>query len=267
VVVTPLFLIMLVPGGKTPKSTDAQHVAKVPSATGAPTHTPEELVAYLSHLPEREAAMAAMARDKWMKTAQENRSNYPVHTRLGSPSAPVKVVDVTDVLCPHCRNLALMLDELYEMVPEGSVSLEPRYFPLDGECNPEIAKASGDGVRCLGAKLQICLEPKGATFWAFRKELFLNQPQLSKDKLWELAGHTGVPRAELEACVAAPETQSRLNEDIRYSMTWNIEGTPLVVLNGRETYPSSDFILGMVMSKGDVNAPYFQKLPPPPPMP
>ena len=153
------------------------------------------------------------------------------------------------------------LDALKKAVPATGLSIEPRYFPLDGECNPKISQSAGDGVRCLGAKAQICLEGT-PQYWSLRSELFENQGSLSKDRILEIASK-GMPMEKLKECVAAPQTQARIDEDVAYAMLFNPSGTPIVVLNGRETMPVSSFLYGMVMGNGDATTKYFAKLPPP----
>ena len=46
-------------------------------------------------------------------------------------------------------------------------------------------------------------------------------------------------------------------------MEFRPQGTPIVILNGRETPPTRSFLFGMVMAKGDAKAKFFQSLPPP----
>src|SRR5581483_1458421 len=130
----------------------------------------------------------------------------PARVLWGPPDAPMKLVDFTDVLCGHCRMLVGLLGELRKAVPYGKFSIEPRYFPLDGECNPRLGPPRGDGIRCTGAKAQICLE--GAKdYWELHEKLYEHQQELtSKEKVIEIASSGSVPRAQLEACINAPET-------------------------------------------------------------
>ncbi len=183
------------------------------------------------------------------------------HPLYGPADAPVRLVDFTDILCGHCRMLEGMLDQIKQAVPVGKLSIEPRYFPLDGECNPGGGAPKGDGIRCTGAKAEICLE--GAKdYWAIRGQLFEHQAELtSRDKVLELASSGSVPRATLETCINAPETAARLAADIAWANNYNIDGTPLVLLNGRDTPPVAPFLLGMALSGGDASSKYFDKLP------
>ena len=248
----PIFLILLWPGSQTPKAT---------STALSERPREQEVEKFFASLPWAEAQAAADARATWRASPVADPTHFPPHQRYGPPDAPVKIVEFTDVLCPHCRILLATLENLKKAVPAANVSIEPRYFPLDGECNPKVAQSLNDGVRCLGAKAQICLEGS-PQYWALREELFDNQNGLTKEKILEIASK-GMPLEKLEACVAAPETQARINEDVGYALLFNPKGTPIVVLNGRSTEPSAPFLYGMAMAKGDADSKYFAKLPPP----
>ncbi len=246
------YAAVLYPGLKTPK----------PAAPTALTATPEQVEDYFKTLPEQEKLATSYARNLWQQATTLDTSRYPVHHLEGPADAPVKLVEFTDILCPHCANLLQTLDEMKRAAPAGSFSVEPRYFPLDGECNPNVKQSSGDGVRCLGAKVQICLEGT-PSFHDAQLALFGAQKNLSPALLMEIASH-GMPREQLQQCIASPATEARLQEDIAYAMATNPDGTPILLLNGRVTPPARSFVYGMVMAKGDPNAKLFQQLPPPP---
>ena len=69
----------------------------------------------------------------------------------------------------------------------------------------------------------------------------------------------------LVACVQSPETQKKLNDDILYGKLYSIEGTPLVLLNGRKAVSFPPFLYAMVLTGGRTDHPAFQALPPPNP--
>ena len=257
VVTAASFLALLYPALQTRPLQGAQAFA------GPAKQSEEELLATLKAMPERDARYTSLARLAYTKGQVRDSSAYPARLVWGSPMAPARLVDFTDILCGHCRAFEQVTTQLRQIAPEGTLSVEPRYFPLDGECNPQIPTKHGDGVRCMGAKVQLCLEQSPA-YWDVRGELFEKQNELTKDKIVDIAVAKGtLTREQLLACVQSPETQKKLNDDIIYAMLYNIEGTPLVLLNGRDIPPSPAFILAMALSKGDVNAPFFLTLPPP----
>lgn len=251
------FLVLLYPGSNTPKA------GALVLAGG---HDTNQVLAYMNNLPQRDAMQTSMARAEYLRSPEPDVSNFVTRVRLGPVDAPVRLVDFTEVRCGHCRTFEEAARELYAVVPKGRLSLEPRYFPLDGQCNREVQRKGTDNVSCLGAKVQICLEqhPK---FWDVRRDLFTNQAALTDAKVLEIALTSGVSRDDLMRCVESYETQAKIDADVAYALLYGIDGTPLVLLNGRKTQPVPPFILGMALANGDVNAPYFQNLPPAPPAP
>jgi protein-disulfide isomerase len=254
-IAVPLHAALLYPASRTPKSTA--------SAMGTHGSGPseEQVLDYFSRLPVPEAQAAADARGDWLKAQAPDYPAPPSHQRYGPADAPLKIVEFTDVLCPHCRMLIAMLGQLKKAVPPGRISIEPRYFPLDGECNPHAGPARGDGIRCLGAKVQICLEGR-PEYWDVRDAIFEGQASLTTDKLLSLATSKGLARPQLDACLADPKTDQRLQEDVAWATAYGADGTPLVLLNGKPAEPVGAFIFGMAMASGDANSKYFAKLPP-----
>ena len=200
-------------------------------------------------------------------TAPPTAGSYPPAASYGSPNAPVKLVEFTDIACPHCKHLVEALAQLRQVVPPEKLSVESRYYPLDAECNPTLPPNATDhsGLRCLGAKVQICLE--GAPdFLALRDKLFEAQQGLTPAKLFDIASSGATSRPVLEACVGSPQTAQRLQQDIQYAQDYKIQGTPLVLLNGHEGMPIPAFLYAMVLAGGNGNAQAFAALPPPEPM-
>lgn len=254
VVFGPVFLVLLYPGSRTPH-------AAAPAAPKVVAATDEQVVAYFQSLQPVEKQIAADARKKWLTSPSPDVSGFAVRALAGAPDAPVKIVEFTDMLCGHCRALVKVLAQLEKVAPPGRLSVESRHFPLDGECNPAIKEARGDGLRCTAAKALICLEPS-KDFHALREKLFEEQATLTKEKVLEIAGSGALSRADLEACLSAPATDAKLQDDLRYAMLFEPDGTPVVLLNGRETLAAPHFLYGMVMSKGNAQARWFDALPP-----
>ena len=252
----PAYVSLLFPGSKTPQTT----TPKVPQLD---SHNPNDFSAIVDRMPEREKLTASWARAQWLASKPQDVSMFPVHSIKGNPDAPVKVVEFTDILCGHCAQFVALFDEIEHLAPEKNLSLEPRYFPLDGECNPDINGSPKDGVRCYGAKLQICTE-KNPNFFKLRKELFQNQASLDQGMMLAIAKRYGVDETELKSCIASPETAARLAEDIAYAKKYGIEGTPLVLLNGKVAPPAPIFLIAMALSGGNPDSPVLLKLPPPP---
>jgi serine/threonine-protein kinase len=254
-IAVPLHGALLYPASRTPKSTGTALAAH----GSGPTE--EQVLQYFQSLPPPEAQATADARAEWLAASVPSYPTPPTRQRYGPADAPVKLVEFTDVLCGHCRALIGMLGQLKKAVPAGRISIEPRYFPLDGECNPHAGQPRGDGIRCLGAKVQICLEGR-PEYWDVRDQIFEHQTELDVEKLYALATSKGLSRPELDACIAAPATAARLQEDIAWAMAYGIDGTPLVLINGKAAPGVGPLLFGLAMSNADPNSKYFAMLPP-----
>ncbi len=177
---------------------------------------------------------------------------------VGPADAPLRITEFTDIRCDHCAELHKTLAALAMEAPAGSFSVEPRQFPLDGACNPYVREAS-DPVRCLAAQARICAEGRpGATEYAAR--LFERQATLTPAEVYTLADGL-MPRQRLEACVASPETLAKLRADVDLAAKYEIDGTPLVLLNGRKGTSFPPFLYAMILAGGRSDHPAFGTLP------
>ncbi len=249
------FLFALPLGLKTPKAAGS-------AVTGVAA---DQVKAFITGLGPQEKQLLADALAEWQRAPVVEASDIPIRDVDGNADAPVKLVDFTDVKCSHCRNLDLALAEMRRMLGNDAFSLESRQYPLDGECNPSLKSSWGDGVRCLGAKMQICLE-KNPNRARVRHSVFENQSALGKEKLFELTLASGISREQLDACLADEQTNVKLRDDVRYADRFKIDGTPLVLLNGKEVKPIPPLLLALIAAGGDVKSPLFAELPPPSPV-
>jgi protein-disulfide isomerase len=182
----------------------------------------------------------------------------PPRTQRGPAAAPVRFTEFTDVRCSHCAELHQVWQGLEQALPPGSFSVESRFYPLDGGCNPALRSPARDPVRCLAPRVQICREgDPGAS--ALTGALFAAQRTLTPEKVYELAGGD---RASLDACVASPGTRSKLEGDVALAEQYSPDGTPLVLVNGRLGSALPAFLYAIVMARGSPDHPAFSVLPP-----
>ena len=182
---------------------------------------------------------------------------------FGGTTAPLHLIEWTDIRCPHCKSLEEALTEIRRITPAGSWSEEARHFPLDSECNPHAQRSDGSGVSCLAAKLQICLVGDQKEFSRVRNTMFKEQRTLTRNRIWQIATSDAKRRKTLETCIKSPQTAKTLREDIDYAIQHKLEGTPLVVINNRKATPLPAMIYTMIMVMGRDNDPGFKVLPPP----
>ena len=82
----------------------------------------------------------------------------------------------------------------------------------------------------------------------------------------EIAGRF-VPPAELAACMAAPETEQKLQADVAWAVEHDIHGTPMLLVGGRKVIPYPPLLYALALTRGSPTHPAFAALPPPKPLP
>jgi len=286
-IVAVSFGILLVPGMRTPHAEQKLSLPPPPTTTEkkptpAPTPAPtatakttdmfdgpptgdaarDELIErFMGQLdPQAKQVMSDLLRDY-----RETPVGQLPKTRAlaaGKAAAAVKLVDWTDPLCPHCAMLHETMKEIDKSVPPGLFSVEARHFPLDGFCNAGVQRKSPDGVRCIGAKAQICMEGDPKAFEA-SGALFAARAQ-TVDAVYE-AFAPFRDRKALEKCVNSKETEAKLQDDIKAALALNLEGTPLLYMNGREVRPFGPLVYVLVLTGGADRHPAFKGLPEPRP--
>jgi protein-disulfide isomerase len=144
---------------------------------------------------------------------------------LGSPSAPITVVEYASMTCPHCAHFAKeVLPELKrKWIDTGKVKLVLRDFPLDQ-------------LALRAAMIQRCAPPD--RFYAFADTFFADQAQwvIADDgiaALARLAALGGMSRNQFEACLKNGALENRiLQERLSASKDLGVEATPTFFING-----------------------------------
>ena len=225
--------------------------------------TGKDVSQFLASRPASEKQALADALAHFARTPAPTQPELLPRARVlkGPADAPVHLVEWTDILCPHCRHLNDALEELQAAVPQGRLAVEPRQYPLDGACNPDVPQ-KGDGLRCTGSLALICLE-QAPDFWSLRDKVFAAQKTLTREALLTIASSGSVSRGQLEACIASPEAAAKLQDDIRYADIYNPTGTPIVAINGKPAYATPVFLYALTMASGDPTAPVLTSALPP----
>lgn len=276
-VLVAAYLLLLGPGLATPRATgsgasslstlgpvDGSRPTTTSTSSARPlTESEAAVVQFLGRLPPPEKQSVSNSLAIFRASPAPSAPPPAPRRLLGPGDAPVKIVDWIEIRCGHCRHLNETLHELIRVVPEGSVSIEARNFPLASECNAYVQRKDPTDVSCTAAKAMICLEPT-KDFWRVRESLFEEQQSLTRERVLEIASSgDAMGRRELEACVASAETARKLQDDVEYAWRYQPEGTPLVVVNGRKATQSGPFLYAMALTGGDAKSPVFERLPPP----
>jgi protein-disulfide isomerase len=245
------------------RPTGAEEVLRVSSQI-PPDATPDQAIAaVIEKLPPDGKQFISALRQYYVAAPVVGFAREP-RQRWGPGDAPVRLVEWTDVRCPHCRDLLESMEVVKRLLPPGRISIESRQYPLDSDCNRSLKGSDGTGVRCLGARAQICLEGT-PRYGEVVSRLFAEQASLTPEKVLEIAGSGSMAREALERCVKSPETERKLQEDLAYADHFKPRGTPFVILNGKvmPPVPLPVFVYLMALAGGQVDRPGFAALPPP----
>jgi protein-disulfide isomerase/uncharacterized membrane protein len=190
---------------------------------------PRKLEAYFSAKAQREYDAAA--------PVAIDLQNVPFR---GPVTAPVKVVEYSDFMCPFCRNLA---GALSQFVPQagGRVVIYFKNFPLDKSCNTKLPGSTHPGS-CFLALGGVCANLQGK-FEAYHDRVFgteLHDPKAVD--VARLAGQAGLNTAALEGCLEDPKTREALDVQIAEGNRLGVNATPTLYVNGKKLPRINDFV-------------------------
>ncbi|MBI3572435.1 thioredoxin domain-containing protein [Candidatus Kaiserbacteria bacterium] len=159
---------------------------------------------------------------------------------LGSPAAPVQIVEYADFDCEFCRGFSATLHQIVANEgAAGQIAWVYREFPLS-EIHPN-ALAHAEAAECVAATAG------NDAFWAFADSLFKNQPA-DPATYGTLAAAAGVKGDAFASCYASASSSvlARIQADRQNALAVGARGTPYslilvaghapVVMDGAYTY-------------------------------
>jgi protein-disulfide isomerase len=142
---------------------------------------------------------------------------------LGSPAAPITIIEFTDLQCPYCARFSLetwpALRERY--VDTGKVRFASRDLPLPFHAH---ALPAAVAARCAGEQ---------GKFFEYREALFRGQAHLAEAPYAAIAARFGLDTERFEACRGNPAVAQSVREDAALAKANGIASTPSFVI-GRE---------------------------------
>jgi len=143
----------------------------------------------------------------------------------GPAKAPVLVVEFSDMQCPHCKQVAPVLEQVLAQEPD--VRFVFQNFPLP--VHSWADKAAGY-VDCIG-------RTSGDAVWTFIQKTFEDQANITEanvdERLKEIATAAGANGDDAAACAVKPATKARIEASLALGRSVNITGTPAIFVNGR----------------------------------
>jgi protein-disulfide isomerase len=152
---------------------------------------------------------------------------------IGSPSAPIVLVEYSDFQCPYCQMIYPSIKQIVD-TSNGQVAWVMREFPLY-QIHPN-AIPGADAAECIA-------EQKGNdAFWQFTDTVFANQSLISPQYFAQLAQNLGVNMTTYNSCVSSHKYASKINQETADAEQSGGNGTPFTVVINTKTgkqYPIS----------------------------
>lgn len=137
---------------------------------------------------------------------------------LGSPDAPVTLIEFADFVCPHCVTYESTINQFVrEYVATGQARLEYRMFPTAG----------GDMTRFAGQIAECAEAQQAGSFWKAYALLYdlARSGQYNQELGQRVANALGLSYAELLNC----STEAmQVSTDVEFGRAQGVTGTPAV---------------------------------------
>jgi protein-disulfide isomerase len=148
-------------------------------------------------------------------SARVDVANSP---RLGSPTAPVQIVEFADYECPYCQKVNDDLAKVRDQFP-NQVSLVFKDFPLP--MHPLAPKAA-QAARCAGDQ---------GKFWEYHDSLFKTK-HLQMSDLKQQAATLKLDTARFDQCLDSGAEVAPVKKDSQEAQRLGLQGTPSFFING-----------------------------------
>lgn len=145
----------------------------------------------------------------------------PADHALGSPHAPVTVVEYGDFECPNCKQAVTAVKLLLKRF-ENRVCFVYRHFPLEG-VHPH-AELAAEAAECAGGQ---------GRFWEMHDLLFENQNHLRLEHLRGYAQRLHLDMARCNAELIDHVYLQRVREHLHSGRDSGVRSTPTFFVNRR----------------------------------
>ncbi|HWZ82328.1 MAG TPA: thioredoxin domain-containing protein [Terriglobales bacterium] len=143
----------------------------------------------------------------------------------GPAKAPVTIVEFSDMQCPHCKQVAPVVETLLTQEPDAHFVFQN--FPLPMH---DWAEKAAGYVDCVGRK-------SNDAVWKFIQKTFEQQESITAanadEKLKAIATESGVDAEQTAVCAVKPDTKARIETSLALGKAVGVTGTPAIFINGR----------------------------------
>ena len=161
-------------------------------------------------------------------TRQKHNPYSITGNELGDKNGKVKIIFISDYVCPMCRITNMML---HRAVKEyDNVYVEHYNFPLDKVCNPEVVAQVHNGA-CMRSKIALAAKQQGH-YWDMASRLY-DMKTLKTESILETAKELNLDEKKLWYDIISKETEKELQDDIAYCQKIGVAATPAMYINGK----------------------------------
>lgn len=161
----------------------------------------------------------------------------PTDHIIGSPAAPVVVIEYSDIDCPYCKQFQqTMAQVMTELAAEGNVAWVYRHFPLVN-IHPNAGKHA-EAAECVNSLAG------GDSFWRFIDALQAAAPdqnQFNPANYGGVVTSLGVKESDFKQCMDSGLFKSVVENDTENALLAGARGTPYLVIlvKGNDSIPVS----------------------------
>lgn len=147
---------------------------------------------------------------------------------VGSPDAPVTVVEIADFQCPFCREFAT---SDFEAIAETYVA--------DGTAQWTLYLVGFDGEESMAAAIAAQCAASQDAFWAMHDWLYANTPVVinsgafSAERLAAMAQEVGLDMEAFDACRDDPDVEALILDNEAYARSLGVTASPTFVIDDR----------------------------------
>lgn len=145
---------------------------------------------------------------------------------IGDPDAPVTLVEYSDFSCPHCRDLAVVIEQLIdEYVTTGDLRI---VFKPISFVNPPYSTAAAQAAVCAGEQ---------GKFWEMHAAIWSlydasGPGAYSQRQFAALAEAAGLDGDTFRSCYISASTTTKVQSVLNEAQLIGINSTPTMFLNG-----------------------------------
>src|SRR3990167_86351 len=169
----------------------------------------------------RQSAPAAVAAADAPSTATNERAASAQDHIVGSPAAPLVLIEYSDFQCPYCNVVHPTLKRIVEE-SNGQIAWVYRHLPLES-IHPS-AKPAAVASECVAEQLG------NNGFWKFADVIFANQSKMNPAYFEQVALQLGAQKTAYKSCVASAAIAKKVDADSSEAQQNGGQGTPYTVL-------------------------------------